>query len=242
MSSTPRKKRNNQQNSSSAHAHPTLHGHQRTRSQHLAVQQADLATQQITSDYESDTAGYTAAQTLPNPALAQRSVDNINLTVLKRYIPSITKIHSIASNAVFYTYENSPDGGAFEKANTEGPLFACGLDETNLEYCIFILNRKTTDNLIMDLAKVINFEQQGEMLYAQSRGHDGELKIWGLFIHDSSDNPRATHVNSIMNLWKLATLPKPPRQTALSPQGGQGPHGASGFGGRQIGINELFKR
>ncbi|KAK6073957.1 Dcp1-like decapping family protein [Seiridium cupressi] len=243
MSSTPRKKRHHQPNSST-HAHPPAHSHQRTRSQ-LLVAQAAASANQITSDYESDTASYMVSNPPPpNPALGQRSNNEINMTVLRRYIPSITHIHSIASNAVVYTYDPSSEEAGFEKANIEGPLFTCQRNGSDIQNCVFILNRKSTDNLRLDLANVTNFESQGDMLYMQIMGPRGEPKVWGLYIHDSSDNRREIHTNAILSLWHSTKEARALQsQPALLPQyGHDAVHVVPGQGGRQISINELLKR
>lgn len=245
MSSTPRKKRNhthNPQHNSSSHAHPLAQGHQRTRSQYLAAEAA-VSANQITSDYESDTASYMANHQPPNLGLAQRSNNEINMTVLKRYIPSVTCIQSIASNAVVYTFDSSSDAGGFEKANVEGPLFTCQLSGSDLENCVFILNRKTTDNLRLDLANVTNFELQGDMLYIQSTGPEGEPKVWGLYIHDSPDNRRDTHTKTIMQLWQATQEAgaMQEKMAVLAAQQGSAAHGVP-LSGNQININDLFKR
>ncbi|KAF3023159.1 hypothetical protein G7054_g3116 [Neopestalotiopsis clavispora] len=235
MSSTTRRKRHNQQNNPSNHAHLASQAHQRTRSQHLAAQAA-VSANQITSDYESDTASYMAAHAaLPNPALAQRSNDEINMTVLRRYIPSLTHIYSIASNAVVYTYDSTSDAAGFEKANIEGPLFTCQLNSNEVQNSVFILNRKSTDNLRLDLATVTNFEQSGDMLYIETMGSNGEPKVWGLYIHDSSDNRRETHTNTILRLWHAT-------KEALVMQAQMLQQSIQQGGGRQININELLKR
>lgn len=235
MSSTTRRKRHNQQNNPSNYAHLASQAHQRTRSQHLAAQAA-VSANQITSDYESDTASYMAAHAaLPNPALAQRSNDEINMTVLRRYIPSLTHIYSIASNAVVYTYDSTSDAAGFEKANIEGPLFTCQLNSNEVQNSVFILNRKSTDNLRLDLATVTNFEQSGDMLYIETMGSNGEPKVWGLYIHDSSDNRRETHTNTILRLWHAT-------KEALVMQAQMLQQSIQQGGGRQININELLKR
>ncbi|ETS76866.1 hypothetical protein PFICI_10740 [Pestalotiopsis fici W106-1] len=235
MSSTPRRKRHHQQNNSANHAHPPSQAHQRTRSQHLAAQAA-VSANQITSDYESDTASYMAAHAaLPNPALAQRSNDEINITVLRRYIPSLTQIYSIASNAVVYAYDSTSDVAGFEKANIEGPLFTCQLNSSEVQNSVFILNRKSTDNLRLDLATVTNFEQSGDMLYIETMGSNGEPKVWGLYIHDSSDNRRETHTSAILRLWHAT-------KEALVLQAQMMQQSLQQGGGRQININDLLKR
>lgn len=176
----------------------------------------------------------------PIAALAQRSNNEINMTVLKRYVPAVTRIHSIASQAVLYTLDSSTEAAGFEKANMEGPLFTCQLNGNELDNCVFILNRKTTDNFKLDMSRVTNFELQGEMLYIQSTGSGGEPQIWGLYIHDSTDNRRETHTNTIMNLWQATQEARAMQAKPHELDAGTS-NGPSTQGG-QININDLFKR
>ena len=73
------------------------------------------------SDYESDAPQYLAAPNLPpQSTVARLSNTELNLSVLRRYLPSIRSIVSIAANAVVYTI--SPTTGQWEKSGVEGTL------------------------------------------------------------------------------------------------------------------------
>ncbi|KAF3356932.1 Ankyrin repeat protein nuc-2 [Verticillium dahliae VDG1] len=63
----------------------------------------------VTSDYDSDAPTHAlldqnAAAPAPNPALLNRTNTDLNLAVLRRHMPAIHSILSIAANAVVYTF------------------------------------------------------------------------------------------------------------------------------------------
>jgi hypothetical protein len=230
-SSTPRKRRNNQHNS-----------HQRTRSQHLAAQAA-AAANQVTSDYESDTASYIAAHPpVPPAALAQRSNTELNLSVLRRYLLDIVDIQSIAANAVVYTLDAT--AGSWEKANVEGTLFVCRLRDPE-RACVFILNRKATDNLTLHLRDVKEIELKDPLLMIAM---EDDSHVWGLFIHADVDSTRVGNAELIQSLWRKdrESMSAPATDHVGQPQLQGGSSGAGvmvqGLGGRQVSLNELFGR
>lgn len=228
-SSTPRKRRNNQNNS-----------HQRTRSQHLAAQAATAANQ-VTSDYESDTASYMAAHPpVPTAALAQRSNTELNLSVLRRYLPDIVDIQSIAANAVVYTLDTT--AGSWDKANVEGTLFVCRLRAPD-RACIFVLNRKATDNLTLHMCDIKEIELKDPLLMLVME--DG-AHIWGLYIHADEDSTRTSNTELIQNLWRKdrESTRAPEQDNGAQPQLPAGGAGVmvQALGGRQVSLNELFGR
>ncbi|KAI1339457.1 hypothetical protein F5Y15DRAFT_73488 [Xylariaceae sp. FL0016] len=168
--STPRKHQNRGHQSHPSLSHPSSqphyghvqnHSHTRNRSQQLqseAQQQQFLAT----SDYESDTAHYMASHPQKSPAsLAVRTNTELNMSVLKRYLPSITSILSIAANAVIYTFQPPAE---WKTSSLQGTMFVCthAVQEqdgnVSENVCLFVLNRKGPQNYILDLKKVDHFE------------------------------------------------------------------------------------
>ncbi|KAI1183271.1 hypothetical protein F5B17DRAFT_416839, partial [Nemania serpens] len=150
----------------------------RQHSQHYPQQQQHQHQPfPITSDYESDTPHYMASDpsTQPPPpahaaataaaVLAGRTNTELNLGVLRRYLPSITTILSIAANAVVYTFQPPSE---WKRATVEGTMFVCSQRKTPGEAgdtgCLFILNRKGLQNFILDLDNVSDFELAGDLL------------------------------------------------------------------------------
>ncbi|KAI0017796.1 hypothetical protein F4780DRAFT_568308 [Xylariomycetidae sp. FL0641] len=196
------------------HGHGHGQGHARTRSQHLQAQQ-HLQQYLITSDYESDTAHYMAAHpAIAAPAtLAARTNTELNLSVLQRYVPSITSILAIAANAVVYTFS---EPAAWNKSLLEGPMFICsqgGPDGVVSEKgCLFILNRKGLQNLVLDLNTVSNFELSGDLLIFKLDDEsskeipmeDGQLvtpSVIGLWTYAENEGERQTNAALIYEMW-----------------------------------------
>ncbi|KAL2754915.1 hypothetical protein ACRALDRAFT_1064676 [Sodiomyces alcalophilus JCM 7366] len=107
----------------------------------------------------------------PNPALINRTNTELNLSVLQRYLPSIHSILSIAANAVVYSF--NPSTSSWERAGIEGTYFLCLLQPghpsadptapTPPGACIFVLNRRGLENMILDLGSVGHFEVMDEI-------------------------------------------------------------------------------
>lgn len=245
---TPRKNRSQQ------HQQPSHHGHQRTRSQHLAAQAA--VHSQITSDYESDTASYMASHPpVPPATLAQRSNTDLNLSVLKRYLPSITQIKSQAANAVVYTF--SSETSAWDKSGIEGTMFVCAQaadgaagasDEAR--GCIFILNRRGLDNMVLDLAEVEAIEASEELLIFKLAGEtaEGAPRVVGLWIHADEESTRSTNTQLIQSMWRRArelqeaTARQGPAHNA-APAAAEDDYGpAMQAIGRKVSLSDLFGR
>ncbi|KAK5706699.1 hypothetical protein LTR97_001689 [Elasticomyces elasticus] len=126
------------------------------------------------------------------PVLApppQRSNTELNLTVLRRYNPSINSIVSIAPFAVLYTF--SPDSQAWEKCGVEGTLFICHLSDTGTgtgRYNAMILNRKSLENFEAELKSADDVEITDEYVILQSTmGDEGTPVIYGIWIFEDGD-------------------------------------------------------
>ena len=107
------------------------------------------------SDYESDSAlAYLSDQ--PPPPQVQvppRTIDELNLSVLQRYNPSITAILSVAPYAVIYTFSPSPEP-EWIKSGVEGSLFICQLQPGQLgedRFTAIVLNRRGLENFEAEL-------------------------------------------------------------------------------------------
>jgi Dcp1-like decapping family len=173
----------------------------------------------LTSDYESDAAHYMESRPPPAPQLLHRTNTELNLSVLQHYLPSITSIVSIAANAVVYTF--APETQEWDKAGVEGTLFVCDQEPSPVtgapRACVFVLNRRGLDNIILDLAKVGDCEVTEQLLIFRledgvgaweegaAAGNGGTapgLKIMGLWIHADEDDTRETNGALIYNSWK----------------------------------------
>ncbi|KAF4637602.1 hypothetical protein G7Y89_g475 [Cudoniella acicularis] len=181
----------------------------RPRHQNSASQSLPVAVQP--SDYESE-AFYA-------PPIPTRSNTELNLSVLRRYHPSIQSILSIAPSAQIYTY--LPETTSWNKTEIEGTLFVCQLAPSTLsgsaQHCIVVLNRRGLDNLIIDVATIENVEitDQFLMLSFQSHQDEGqqnlentEMKTIGFFIHADKHDTREVNCRLIKEKWEEARATK----------------------------------
>jgi Dcp1-like decapping family len=106
------------------------------------------------SDYESDSAfAYLSDHPPPQNQVLSRTIDELNLSVLQRYDPSITAILSVAPYAVIYTFSSSPEP-EWIKSGIEGSLFICQLEPGQLgeeRFTAVVLNRRGLENFAAEL-------------------------------------------------------------------------------------------
>ncbi|KAK1569929.1 Dcp1-like decapping family protein [Colletotrichum navitas] len=167
----------------------------------------------VQSDYESDAAHYVDSHPVPapNPALLNRTNTDLNLSVLRRYLPSINSTLSIAANAVVYTFNPSLPG--WDKTGIEGTYFLCMQDPAPSvpaapRACIFVLNRRGLENVILDLGDVADFEVVDEIYIFRLRGAGGDEdegsnnKVMGIWIHADKDDTRVMNAALIAETLK----------------------------------------
>ncbi|KAK5996150.1 mRNA-decapping enzyme subunit 1-like protein [Cladobotryum mycophilum] len=156
-----------------------------------------------------------------------------------RYLPSISRILSIAANAVIYTFDSNTEG--WEKSGIEGTMFVCAQmplpnDVNNRpRACVFVLNRRGLDNVIVDLARVSHVEIMGELVIIKAEGDWGEgEKVLGVWIHNDEEETRATNGAIIEESWKIAR--------AAGTIAREGPEAGPAMQaiGRPLTLNELF--
>ncbi|KAL9572566.1 hypothetical protein ACKAV7_003399 [Fusarium commune] len=168
------------------------------------------------SDYESDAAAIHADYAPPPP----RTNTELNLSVLQRYLPSIHTILSIAANAVIYTFNSASE--SWEKSGVEGTMFVCAQSPLPEDpgqrprACVFVLNRRGLDNVIVDLSRVTHAEVSGELVIMKVEGEwqEGD-KVLGVWIHNDKDKTREVNAAIIQEAWKIAR--------SAGPVGPQGP-------------------
>lgn len=226
--STPRKTRN-------AHAR----GHHRHQSN------PRLAT---TSDYESDAVNYmTSRPAPPPPQLLHRTNTDLNLAVLQRYRPSISSILSIAANAVVYTF--SPESLEWDKAGVEGTLFVCEQERTvaGPRACVFVLNRRGLENVIIDLERVRTCEVTEELVSFQledgdSESDDGQPRVIGIWIHADNDDTRKINATLMRQSWMQVREARKGGVDTAQPATEETVGPAMQAMGRKLSLSDLFGR
>lgn len=71
--------------------------------------------------------------------------------------------------------------------------------------CVFVLSRRSLDNVVVDLARVSHVEIMGELVILRVEGdwEEGE-KVLGLWIHNDKEETRAINGAMIEESWKVA--------------------------------------
>ena len=152
------------------------------------------------SDYDTDNLTDATASAMAAPPV--RSNNELNLLVLRRYVPQIDNIISIAPFAVVYLF--SPESQGWEKCGIEGTLFVCQLHTPHPgghpRYNVVILNRKSLDNFVTELVSGEDIEITEEYVILQVVGEDGTPNIYGLWIFSDDQeqvNTREAVANAI---------------------------------------------
>lgn len=140
------------------------------------------------SDYDTDTANVTDAPPADLAPPPIRTNTELNLTVLRRYSPDVEHIVAIAPFAVIYTF--SPETQGWEKCGIEGTLFICQLNAGR--YNVVVLNRKSLDNFIEELASPDDIEVNEPFIILQIAGEDDLPQIFGLWIFSEPDDQPST--------------------------------------------------
>lgn len=168
----------------------------RTRNHAASTSQPPLV-----SDYDSE-----AQYTLPG---TQRTREEINFSVLKRYVPSLTQILEIAASAYIYTLNNATS--EWEKTGIEGTLFVCELTASPItgtpRHCIVVLNRKGLENLIVESGEIQAVEIQDQFLLLKFRSREGEEeqeKILGFFMTTNGAEERERICLAVKSHWEMA--------------------------------------
>lgn len=119
----------------------------------------------------------------------------MNLSVLKRHLPTVQSYISMAHNTTVYEWDNDAD--SWGEPLFKGPLFVCDLSpEVDTDSgdrvpraCIFVINRLSLENLVLNLANVSVCQQNaadGQLIELSAVRVDGESVNWGLFIDQES--------------------------------------------------------
>lgn len=148
------------------------------------------------SDYESDAplgqssaaaaATHQSTQAIPGV----NDIDDMNLRVLKRYVPSIQSyIKPISPSTTVYEWDEKEL--TWGDAIAKGPLFVCNQDpdlstgQPVPRACIVVINRQAFDNFIIDLAKptfIRQNEDQKRLIEVHTANPEGDVVGWGLYV------------------------------------------------------------
>jgi hypothetical protein len=161
---------------------------------------AQSQPQSAQSDYDTDLVNVTdsVAPSLAPPST--RSNTELNLLVLRRYVPSTEAILCIAPFAAVYTFASETQ--QWEKSNVEGTLFVCQLAPLHpgqhVRYGVIILNRKGLDNFVTELLSGDDVDITEQYVILQVLGEDDVPTIYGLWIFSDDKDNELTSVRDIV--------------------------------------------
>lgn len=159
---------------------------------------ATAANAVLASDYESDAGSWLNPSTFQDPAQSTaggRTIGDMNLAVLKRHLPTVQSYISMSHNTTVYEWDT--DNETWGESAYKGPLFVCDLHpdtDTDTGHrvpraCIFVINRLSLDNLVLNLANVTMCRQNddvSQLIELSAVASSGESVNWGLFIDQES--------------------------------------------------------
>lgn len=157
------------------------------------------------SDNEADASAAPAEAAVPQSAQSttsagyDNSIENLNLSVLRRYKPSINSILSVAPYATVYGLNK--EQREWDKSGIEGTMFVCELSQGKLgqeRYAIFILNRLGLQNFVFHLSNPKCVEVTPEFLILGPL--DGEY--YSIWIYSELTNSTADTRERNVNLIK----------------------------------------
>jgi hypothetical protein len=220
----------------------------RSRNHASSTSQAPLV-----SDYDSE-AQYTAPRT-------GRTKEEINHSVVKRYVPSLAAILEIAASAYIYILNNV--SGEWEKTSIEGTLFVCELTPSPItgtpRHCIVVLNRKGLENLIVFSEELQAVEISDQFLLLKFRSRENtfvqeskeEEKILGFFM-TADEDVKDRIKTAVKSHWEMALRVRESGEDIerrVENFGDEGYGGGGGLGdgvgeskpmGRRLSLTELF--
>lgn len=184
---------------------------------------AQLQPQPAPSDYDTDTAATDAPPPMAQPPPARTNTE-LNLLVLRRYVPETERIIAIAPFAVVYLF--SPETQQWEKSGHEGTLFVCQLSSNEMGYArynVVILNRKSLDNFITELVSGEDIEVTEQYVILQVLAEDGTPNIYGLWIFSDDENAPNTREVVANTIQECAIRAEHARAGGYQVQNGHSP-------------------
>lgn len=134
--------------------------------------------------------------------MEERARRELNLSVLKRYDPSITDIITTSSHVVVYDFDE--DRQSWAKRGVEGTLFLIQRSslvlgnnqlqqqqqqkhkQKNAKYGIVILNRLSLEDFVVDLSSTMEVQVLGDYIIYKTT----EDLVQGLWLYEASDRDR----------------------------------------------------
>lgn len=140
---------------------------------------------------------------------SERERHAVNMRVLKSYEPSLVEIRTTASYVVIYSKEKTTS--EWEKEEYEGTLFLI-IRNMGLHPQLFLLNRLSMDNFIVDITSTTKVSKQSPYLLLHG------VKDIGIWFHDPSQLD-TFYQQIILMVRQRATVSPAVQQPFHSPMG-----------------------
>ena len=189
------------------------------------------------SDYESD-AHYLSD--IPPPP--ERTDEELNLSVLRRYNSDVLGLEYVAPYVVVYTF--NPESLTWEKSGMEGSTFLCALrpdSEYAYRCAVTVLNRRSLDNLTVELFSRDNVEISDEYIILKSEAAV-ESQIYGLWVfREPPPSSTAHHPEEFAKkVQQCVEKVESSHASIIAAQGDGAGQQESEPMGRQISLSQLF--
>ncbi|KAJ4389508.1 hypothetical protein N0V93_006978 [Gnomoniopsis smithogilvyi] len=170
----------------------------RRRNQPQPTNNAGSVNHLPVSDYESDaphgqpsaSAAATVIYQSTQAIQGVSDIDDMNLRVLRRYVPSIQSyLKPISTSTTVYKWDAKED--TYGDAIAKGPLFVCNQDpdmssgQPVTRACIVVINRQAFDNCVIPLANptfISQNEDQKRLIEVHTANPQGDIVVWGLYV------------------------------------------------------------
>lgn len=172
----------------------------RARNQHAGS--TSLSQPPLVSDYDSEVI-YTAPPTM-------RTASEINFSVIRRHLPSLTSILAISPSTHLYKYD--PATGEWDRTGVEGTMFVCALEINPMtgiqRHCIILLNRKGLENCIIGNEEIDVVEITPEYLILKMKdgGEEDEARVLGFYMVTDEPSEREAICQMVKSHWELAMV------------------------------------
>jgi hypothetical protein len=198
--------------------------------------------QSLVSDFYDSDAHFLSD--IPPPP-AERTDEELNLSVLRRYRQDVASLEYVVPYVVVYTF--SPESLSWEKSGMEGSTFLCGL-QPNSEYsyrcAVIVLNRRSLENLNIELRSSEDVDITEEYIILKNE-NQGQTQFYGLWVFREPPPSSTAHhpeafAQKVQECAKKAESSRYPqkqeRWNAVQENEDSVPMG------RQISLRELFGR
>lgn len=140
-------------------------------------------------DFLNPTAIHPASPDPPllHPPTTQRTFQEVNLSVLRRYLPGTESVVLVTPYAALYEFY--PSVMHWEKSSIQGTLFLVSLEAPSPglhRYAIIILNRLSLDNFIFELMPSADVDLEEEIIVMRADDADDSV-IWGIWLFEEGE-------------------------------------------------------